>query len=787
MEYKIKTFQNGDFIMKQTIIVLAGMPGAGKSTIGLALSRALGIPMLDKDTLKATLLAAGIEEQVAAPTAYELFFALARDLVLLQGQSVILDSPTIFPRILDNARALANEVNGTIKIIGCRISFEARQQRLATRVGKVSQLSADPTPDSVAADRFAYLPPDTLWLDTDQPLAQLLQIALPYVTTIQKKNGETMPDKIRDPRMAEIAEQGVAQGLAAALGEAPTRGALTTTQKYGEHLGNYIDHLTEGLRTQLRATKPTVLLFMDSFPAGAVNETVGILAGEGVAVTLICRVYYPPTGQGSPESITDYINRVVARFNDLIAQPLVEQAYRDGRLWVKLFNETNIGIEGFPQGRVGFAPALAAWQRAVAALRPLFPPLKIGSLANTPGNDDTYFYGDLLNLPYWYHGPEAAKENPTPANIAAAKASCPMRPMFEAADGIFTHMYAPETRMTSGELQRWYSRRFEQYLKFLPANKPMFICECDAGYDDGPQSRANGVVWWLRNVIDVNERVGGVCIWWNAAPGEGDPIWTKHYTRDAQGNFAPLVAAVAVYRNESTPPAEPPPPTEPPRTVAFAGLPLQIEPPPALQVGEKYWFARRIEVQTPEHSGGSHAIFVRTFRNNSRVTGITVRVFSASGSSTGATQARPLTERGDYQFTMAGQNWNPAAGAGRYNVTIAQGKSETIRGMGMPFNRNYSLIVEFEELTMQPPTTDPQLVAKLHAAGDAAQVLELNPRAALQKEIFRRNFVPNSPEFTVQHAGKSYVGQRAENLANGKVAIAWVEHGIWDVVHWEER
>jgi hypothetical protein len=599
-----------------------------------------------------------------------------------------------------------------------------------------------------------------------------------------------MPEKIQDPRLAEIAAQGVIEleEFAPAATEPPTRGMMESRQKYGEHLGNYIDRVTPGLRAQLRATKPTVLLFMDSLPAGAVNEIVGILASEGVAVTLICRTYYSPIGQGSPESITDYISRTVARLNDLIDQPLVEQAYRDGRLWVKIFNETNIGIEGFPQGRAGFAPALAAWQRVVTTLRPLFPMLKIGSLANTPGNDDVYFYGDALNLPYWYHGAEAAKQNPTQAEMAAARASCPLRSMFEAADGIFTHVYAPETRMTSGDYQKWYSRRFEQYLKFLPAGKPMFICECDVAYDDGPQARANGVVWWLRNVIDVNDRVAGVCLWWNAAPGEGDPIWIKHYTRDADGDFAPVVTAVAAYREDTTPPEEPPPPTEPPRTVAFAGLPLRIEPPAGLVAGQKYWFARRVEVLTPELSGGSHAIFVRTFRNNSRVTGTQVRISSVSGTTTGTTQPRPLTERGDYQFIMAGQNWNPASGPGRYNVAIAQGKSETVRGMGMPFNRNYSLIVEFEEIThMALPPIDPELIAKLHAASDDAQVLSLNPRAALQKEIFRRTYVPTSPEFSVQHEGKTYIGQRAENLANGNVAVAWVEQGIWDEVHWEER
>jgi predicted kinase len=169
--------------MNQTIIVLAGMPGAGKTTVGIALSRALGIPMLDKDTLKAPLLAAGIAEQVAAPTAYELFFALARDLVVVQGQSVILDSPTIYPRILATARMIAGEVGATVKIVACRVDFATRQSRMAIRERTLSQLAADPTPDSTAAEWFAHLPPDTLWLDTAQPLAQLLQIALPYVTT----------------------------------------------------------------------------------------------------------------------------------------------------------------------------------------------------------------------------------------------------------------------------------------------------------------------------------------------------------------------------------------------------------------------------------------------------------------------------------------------------------------------------------------------------------------------------------------------------------------------------
>ncbi len=38
------------------LLLMAGHPGAGKSTLALAIGCALGWPVLDKDTLKSTLL-----------------------------------------------------------------------------------------------------------------------------------------------------------------------------------------------------------------------------------------------------------------------------------------------------------------------------------------------------------------------------------------------------------------------------------------------------------------------------------------------------------------------------------------------------------------------------------------------------------------------------------------------------------------------------------------------------------------------------------------------------------
>lgn len=76
----------------------------------------------------------------------------------------------------------------------------------------------------------------------------------------------------------------------------------------------------------------------------------------------------------------------------------------------------------------------------------------------------------------------------------------------------------------------------------------------------------------------------------------------------------------------------------------------------------------------------------------------------------------------------------------------------------------------------EPVTVDR---AALLAAADAAQVMRLNPAAALQKRIFADGYVPTSPEFEINDDGVTYVAQRAEQLASGVVRVYYAQLGDW--------
>lgn len=123
---------------------------------------------------------------------------------------------------------------------------------------------------------------------------------------------------------------------------------------------------------------------------------------------------------------------------------------------------------------------------------------------------------------------------------------------------------------------------------------------------------------------------------------------------------------------------------------------------------------------------------------------------------------------------------------GPYWVQVADGKSDAFWGAGLPWKRHVSFAVVFQRTVYQAEPTgtlDDVLVAK----AQAAQVIQFNPGAALQKAIFAAGFVPNSPEFDAAYQGTVYVAQRAEHMGSGEVRVYYVKQGDWGNVQYVIR
>ena len=156
------------------LLLIAGLPGSGKTTLATALGRKLMWPVLDKDTIKTCLLRAGAEESLAGSVSYDLLLDLAQDL-LVQGYSVILDAPAKYRAVLDRCTQLAITNCGSFCTVLCRISPEEQGRRLLQRAPRLSQWSSlsDTRPgDDTGWDEMFQ--EDTLMLDTSAPVDDLV-------------------------------------------------------------------------------------------------------------------------------------------------------------------------------------------------------------------------------------------------------------------------------------------------------------------------------------------------------------------------------------------------------------------------------------------------------------------------------------------------------------------------------------------------------------------------------------------------------------------------------------
>jgi predicted kinase len=165
------------------LVLCAGLPGTGKSTLAEALGRALGYPVFAKDWLEAALWRSGISrEQGAGWAGYELLNTLAESQMRL-GQSAILDCVAGREGLRRHWQALADQFGAAFRPVEAVCAdLSLHQARLAGRQrGIPGWYELDwAEVERVRADYEAWQT-ERLVLDMAQPVADNLAAALAYV------------------------------------------------------------------------------------------------------------------------------------------------------------------------------------------------------------------------------------------------------------------------------------------------------------------------------------------------------------------------------------------------------------------------------------------------------------------------------------------------------------------------------------------------------------------------------------------------------------------------------
>jgi len=170
------------------LIVMAGLPGAGKSTLAARLAEATGGVVLSKDVVRAALFPAPVldyttaQDEVAMSAVYA---AAAHILKHHPTRPVFLDGRTFSkPGQLDAPHTLAAELGQATRVIECVCADEIAHARLAADHAAGSHLAGNRTPDLFARAKAAAVPLEVprLTLDTGAlTLEECVRQALAYL------------------------------------------------------------------------------------------------------------------------------------------------------------------------------------------------------------------------------------------------------------------------------------------------------------------------------------------------------------------------------------------------------------------------------------------------------------------------------------------------------------------------------------------------------------------------------------------------------------------------------
>ena len=170
------------------LVVTAGLPAAGKSTIAEVVGNRLGLPILSVDPIEAAILSAGIDSAQPTGLAAYLVAETMAEGVLSGGRGVVIDAVNAVEPARDQWVKLAARQNVALRFIEVVCSDpEVHRERLAARAGRHAVVDTayaveqsleewEPwTGESAAVPRVT--------LDSVQPLGVNIEHALDFLSS----------------------------------------------------------------------------------------------------------------------------------------------------------------------------------------------------------------------------------------------------------------------------------------------------------------------------------------------------------------------------------------------------------------------------------------------------------------------------------------------------------------------------------------------------------------------------------------------------------------------------